>query len=82
MNVTIEVRSERVREQKRKGDKPSLFWQQVGLCSGDGFPVAFEIFRPDGDPLEVGEHEYDLRFRSGRFQSLEHDPFASRVLGD
>jgi len=74
----IEVRSLETRVQNTKGGK-TLHWQKVGLLQEDQFPLVFEVFLPEGRPLPLGQHQINLAYRADQWNSLQVDPFNSRV---
>lgn len=76
--LDIEVRSLETRVQDTKAGK-RLTWQKVGLLQKDQFPLVFEVFLPEGRPYPLGVHKIHLAFKTDTWNSLQVDPFNSKV---
>jgi len=79
MQVEIEVKGQEVRRQETKSGK-TLVWQKVGMNQGADWPVVFEVFLPDGNPVPLGKHRFEMRFKADQYGSLQLDTFNCRVL--
>jgi len=80
MQMEIEVRSLETRKQLTKSEK-TLTWQKAGIVQGNDFPVVFEMFLPDGNPVPLGKHRFEVKFKADQYGSLIVDTFNCRVLG-